>query len=145
MTQKTTPTGPLSGAAKWATALITTGAAFAALLVNARNLGVNEWLGLADYAVSRVWILPRADTLRAIGDTSLLAATVTDERGAALTGVNLRWRTSDSAVVTVDSSGTIVARGPGTAVITAAVRDRFAEARIVVRQLPVRVAQRGRP
>jgi len=140
MTQKTTPTGPLSGAAKWATALITTGAAFAALLVNARNLGVNEWLGLADYAVSRVWILPRADTLRAIGDTSLLAATVTDERGAALTGVNLRWRTCDSAVVTVDSSGTIVARGPGTAVITAAVRDRFAEARIVVRQLPVRVA-----
>jgi hypothetical protein len=140
MTRKTTPTGPLSGAAKWTTALITTGAALAALLVNARNLGVSEWLGFADYAVSRVWILPRADTLRAIGDTGLLAATVTDERGAALTGVNLRWRTSDSAVATVDSSGTVVARGPGTAVVTAAVRDRFAESRIVVRQVPVRVA-----
>ena len=140
MTQKTEAPGPLSGAGKWITALITTGAALAALLVNARNLGVSQWLGLADHAVRRVWILPRADTLRAIGDTTVLAATVTDERGAALTGVNLRWRSSDSTVATVDSSGAVVARGPGAAVVTAAVRDRMAEARVVVRQTPVRVA-----
>lgn len=140
MTHKPPPTGPLSGAGKWITALITTGAALAALLVNARNLGVNQWLGLADYAVRRVWIHPRADTLRAVGDTTILAATVTDERGAALTGVNLRWRSSDSAVASVDSSGTVVARGPGMALITAAVREQSAEARIVVRQTPVRVA-----
>ena len=140
MTQKTVPPGPLSGAGKWITALITTGAALAALLVNARNLGVSQWLGLADHAVRRVWVLPRADTLRAIGDTTVLAATITDERGAALTGVSLRWRSSDSAVAIVDSSGAVVARGPGIAVVTAAVRDRVAEARIVVRQTPVRVA-----
>jgi hypothetical protein len=90
--------------------------------------------------VRRVWVLPRADTLRAIGDTTVLAATITDGRGAALTGVNLRWRTSDSTVAIVDSSGAVVARGPGTAVVTAAVRDRSAEARVVVQQTPVRVA-----
>jgi hypothetical protein len=143
MTQKSPPTAPLSGAGKWITALITTGAALAALLVNARNLGVNNWLGLTDHAVRRVWILPRVDTLRAIGDTTVLAATITDERGAALTGVNLQWRTSDSAVVVVDSSGTVVARGPGSAVVTAAVRDRSSEARIVVQQMPVRVVVRA--
>jgi len=137
MTQKT---APLSGAAKWLTALITTGAALAAFLVNARNLGVSEWLGLADYSARRVWVTPRADTLRAIGDTTVLAATVTDERGAGLTGVNLQWLTSDATVATVDSAGTVVARGPGTALVRARVRELAAESRIVVRQLPVRVA-----
>jgi hypothetical protein len=133
----------MGGAGKWITALITTGAALAALLVNARNLGVNQWLGLADYAARRVWVMPRADTLRALGDTTVLAATVTDERGAGLTGVNLRWETSDPTIATVDSAGTVVARGPGTARIRAAVRDLSAESRIVVRQVPVRVAVVG--
>jgi hypothetical protein len=143
MTPKTPPTPPLSGATKWLTAIITTGAALAALLVNAKNLGVNEWLGLADYSARRVWIMPRADTLRAIGDTTVLAASVTDERGAGLSGINLRWRSSDTTVTTVDSAGTVVARGPGTALIRAAVRELAADARIVVRQLPVRVTILG--
>jgi len=143
MTRKSTPATPLGGAGKWLTALITTGAALAALLVNARNLGVSEWLGLADYAARRVWVLPRADTLRAIGDTTVLAATITDERGAGLTGVNLRWESSDPSIATVDSAGTVVARGPGVARIRASVRDLSAESRIVVRQLPVRVAVIG--
>lgn len=139
MTRKSSSSGPLGGAGKWFTALITTGAALAALLVNARNLGVSQWLGLADRAARRVWVLPRADTLRALGDTTVFAATVTDERGAGLTGVNLRWETTDPTIATVDSAGTVVARGPGTARIRASVRDLFAESRIVVRQLPVRI------
>jgi adhesin/invasin len=143
MTRKSESTGPFSGAGKWLTALITTGAALAALLVNAKNLGVSQWLGLADYAARRVWVLPRVDTLRAIGDTTVLAATVTDERGAGLTGVSLRWQTSDATIATVDSAGTVVARGPGTARIRASVRELSGESRIVVRQLPVRVAIQG--
>ncbi|HEX9632074.1 MAG TPA: Ig-like domain-containing protein [Gemmatimonadales bacterium] len=143
MTRKTAPTPPLSHAGRWLTAIITTAAALAALLVNARNLGMNQWLGLADNAARRVWVLPRADTLRAIGDTTILAATVTDERGAGLTGVNLRWHSADTTVATVDSGGTVVARGPGAALIRASVRELSADARIVVRQLPVRVAISG--
>ena len=133
----------MSGAGKWITATITTGAALAALLVNARNLGMNQWLGIADYSARRVWVTPRADTLFAVGDTTVLAATVTDERGASLTGVNLKWRSADAGVATVDSAGTVVTRGPGVAIITASVRDVGSEARIVVRQVPMRVAIPG--
>jgi hypothetical protein len=57
--------------------------------------------------------------------------------------VNLRWQTSDSTIATVDSAGTVVARGPGTARIRASIRDLATESRIVVRQLPVRVAILG--
>ncbi|MDH5197748.1 MAG: hypothetical protein OEY20_10890, partial [Gemmatimonadota bacterium] len=98
MPRKTAPPAHMSGAGKWITATITTGAALAALLVNARNLGMNQWLGIADYSARRVWVTPRADTLFAVGDTTVLAATVTDERGASLTGVNLKWRSADAGV-----------------------------------------------
>lgn len=131
--------GPLHGAGKWITAFITTGAALAALLVNAKNLGVSEWLGLADYAARRIWLTPRADTLDAVGDTAELAATVTDKSGATLRGVSLRWQSSDTSVAAVDSSGVAVARGPGTTRISATVRDLVAQATLLVRQRPTAI------
>jgi len=143
MTRKSAADKPAHGAGKWITATITTGAALAALLVNARNLGMHQWLGLADYSARRVWVTPRADTLLAIGDTTVLAATVTDERGVSLSGVNLRWESADVGVATVDSAGTVVARGPGVAVISVAVRDLSARARVAVRQIPVDVTILG--
>lgn len=139
MTSKRTAEKPLGGAGKWITATITTGAALAALLVNARNLGMSQWLGLADFSARRVWVTPRADTLLAVGDTTVLAATVTDERGVSLSGVNLRWDSDDVGVATVDSAGTVVARGPGVAIISVWVRDLSARARVAVRQIPVGV------
>jgi hypothetical protein len=131
------------GPGKWLTAVITTGAALAALLVNAKNLGMDQWLGLADYRARRVWVTPRADTLLAIGDTTLLAATVTDERGATLTSATLRWQSTDSSIATVDSTGTVIAREQGSALVTASVREFTSSARIVVRQVPVRVTIPG--
>jgi Bacterial Ig-like domain (group 1) len=136
------------GAGKWVTALVTTGAAILALLVNAQNLGLGAWLGahglgFADYAASRVVVTPRVDTLFAIGDTLPMAATVTDRRGAALVGSSLTWHTEDSSVATADSDGTVVARGPGTARVVARVRGLTAEARITVRQRVERVAISG--
>ena len=114
-TTRSGTTPPLfHGAGKWITALITTGAALAALLVNAQNLGLGAWLGahglgFADYVVSRVVVTPRVDTLYAIGDTLPLMAAVTDRRGAAVVGSSLLWHTEDSSVATVDSGGTVVA------------------------------------
>ncbi len=143
MTKKTTPLAPMGGVGKWLTAIITTGAALAALLVNARNLGMNQRLGLADYAARRVWITPRADTLRAIGDTAALAANVTDKWGVALSGVSLVWRSADTTVVTVDSAGTVIAQGPGTARVTVAVRDIVGQATISVRQRPTGISIPG--
>jgi len=128
----------LGGAGRWVTAGITTMAALAALLVNARNLGINSWLGLADYSAARLVVAPRADTLFAIGDTLPLAATVTDARGAVLIGTSLTWRSDDSAVAIVDSTGSVIAVGSGVARVTASVRELRAEAKVIVRP---RVAQ----
>jgi len=139
MTRSARSNARLSSAGKWLTATITTGAALTALLLNARNLGMSQMLGLAEYSARRVWITPRVDTLAALGDTAALAATVTDKAGVTLTGVLLAWRSSDTAVAAVDSSGSVVARGPGTARITVAVREITADAFITVRQLPTGV------
>jgi adhesin/invasin len=140
--------GSLHGASRWVTWTLTTAAALTALLVNARNLGLTPWFGLidlsfADRSAYRVQVSPRADSLTAIGDTTVLAATVTDRRGAVLTGALVHWHTEDSTVAVVDSSGTVVARGPGTARVTASVRQRTGGAMITVVQTPARVLIAG--
>jgi hypothetical protein len=131
--------GHLTGAGKWIMVVLTSVAAVIGLLVNARNLGLTPWLGLggvsfADLSARRVLLAPAADTLTAIGDTLQLAATVTDERGATIAGATVVWASDDSAVATVDSSGAVVARGPGVATISASVRDHAGRARVTVRQ-----------
>jgi hypothetical protein len=131
--------GHLTGAGKWLMVAITTMAAIIGLLVNARNLGLTPWLGLggvslADLSARRVLLAPAVDTLTAIGDTLQLAATVTDERGATIAGATVVWASDDTTVATVDSSGAVLARGPGAATITASVRDHVGRARVTVRQ-----------
>jgi adhesin/invasin len=140
--------GALHGASRWVTWTLTTAAALTALLVNARNLGLTPWFGLidlsfADRSAYRVQVSPRADSLTAVGDTTVLAATVTDRRGAVLTGALVHWHTEDSTVAVVDSSGTVVARGPGATRVTASVRQRTGGAMITVFQTPARVLIAG--
>ena len=140
--------GVLTGAGKSLTWMVTTVAGVLTLLLNARNLGITDWLGgtglsFADHAAQRVLVSPRTDSLFAVGDTVLLAATVTDRLGAVLAGARLRWETRDSNVVTVDSAGTVVARGPGRAEITATVRDRSASAVVWVLPRAARVIVPG--
>lgn len=133
--------GVWTNAQKWITGGITMLAALMALLVNAKNLGVSSYMGfltlnVADDAAHRIVFAPQADTLRALGEPTVLTATVTDARGAALAGATLRWRSSDTSVVTVDSSGLIVARGTGRAQVEASVRGIVATAALLVRQEP---------
>ena len=136
--------GVLTGASKGLTWTLTTAAALFAVLVNARNLGLTDWFGaagisFADHAAQRIVVTPRTDSLYAVGDTTMLAAIVTDRRGAVLAGAQLRWESQDSSVVAVDSSGAVVARGPGRTLVTAWVRDRSASALVSVIPRPVRV------
>lgn len=136
--------GVLGSAGKWVTALITTIAAVAGLLVNAQNLGLTSWLGSVDlgitaHAARRIVVAPRADTLLAIGDTAVLAVTITDRRGAVLMGALVDWRSDDTSVAMVDTSGLVIARGPGTARVTARVRDLNAVANLTVIQKPERM------
>ncbi|MDH4131024.1 MAG: Ig-like domain-containing protein [Gemmatimonadota bacterium] len=140
--------GVLTGAGKGLTWMLTTAAGLLTLLLNARNLGITDWLGgtglsFADHAAQRVVVAPRTDSLFAVGDTALLAATVTDRLGAVLAGARLRWESRDSSVVSVDSAGTVVARGPGRTEVTAWVRDRSASAMVWVIPRAVRVIVPG--
>jgi len=144
MKKSASNSGVLGHAGKWFTALITTCAALAGLLANAQSLGLTSWLGsvdlgLAAHAARRIVVSPRADTLLAIGDTSVVAVTVTDRRGAVLMGALVNWRSDDTTVAVVDTSGLIVARGPGNARVTAQVRDLSATTRITVIQRPDRM------
>lgn len=134
--------GIFTGAHKWFMGVITTLAAVMTVLLNARNLGLSSWLGvlepnLADHAARRIVLTPRADTLRAIGDTAVIVATVTDARGATLAGATLRWRSTDPAVASVDSTGAIVARGLGRATVEVRVREVSATTVVLVRPSPV--------
>jgi len=124
---------------KWAVLGLTTLAALIGILVNARSLGLTPWLGtagagFASLAARRVVLTPARDTLTAIGDTLQLAATVTDEHGATISGARIEWASDDSAVATVDSSGAVTARGPGTAVVSASVHDHVGRAAVTVAQ-----------
>lgn len=136
--------GVLTGASKGLTWTLTTAAALFAVLVNARNLGLTDWFGaaglsFADHAAQRVMVTPRTESLYAVGDTTMLAAIVTDRVGAVLAGAQLRWESQDSNVVAVDSSGAAVARGPGRTLVTARVRDHSASALVSVIPRPVRI------
>jgi hypothetical protein len=143
-----TSAGALGAAGKWFTAILTTMAAIVALLVNAQSLGLTSWLGATDlgfsgYAVRRLLVTPRADSLEALGDTAVLAVTATDRRGAVLIGVPLLWASEDTTIAIVDSTGVVVARGPGQVRITATVREHQATATILVRQQVARIAISG--
>ncbi|MFN0097438.1 MAG: Ig-like domain-containing protein [Gemmatimonadaceae bacterium] len=140
--------GLLSGAHKLVLGTITTAAALMTLMLNAKALGVSSWLGIlepniADHAARRIVLTPRSDTLRAIGDTAAVVATVTDARGATLAGATLRWRTSDSTVASVDSGGNIVARAPGRATVEVRVREVTAASTILVRPVPAALMVAG--
>jgi hypothetical protein len=143
-----TSAGALGAAGKWFTAILTTMAAIIALLVNAQSLGLTSWIGATDlgftgYAVRRLLVTPRADSLEALGDTAVLAVTATDRRGAVLIGVPLLWSSEDTMIATVDSTGIVVARGTGLVRITASVREHRATATVLVRQQVARIAISG--
>ncbi len=75
-----------------------------------------------------------------VGDSALLVAAVRNDRGLPVLGSAVAWTTSDPAVVSVDSTGMIVARAPGTAVVTAATDSAAATATITVTAKPEAVA-----
>ncbi|MGH7535486.1 MAG: Ig-like domain-containing protein, partial [Gemmatimonadales bacterium] len=123
---------------KWGGGVLSTCAALVSILSYAHSFRPDAHATelLADSAVRWVGILPGADTASSIQDTIQLAATVKDERGNALPGAATVWSSLDTAVASVDGSGTVVARGEGTATIVASVGGRVAHARIAVRQQP---------
>lgn len=132
-----------STATKLAAAALSTAAALVSVLRRVDSYVVGDSTAMrmtvANLAVSHVALVPAADTALAIGDTLHLAARVTDRRGTALLGATILWTSANPEVATVDGAGTVIARGPGTAIIAASVGDHIAQATVVVAPRVARV------
>lgn len=83
-----------------------------------------------------IGISPVVDTATAVGDTIQLAVTATDARGNALLGAPTVWTSVDTSVATVDSAGTVVARGGGWTSVIVAVGEKSVRAKVYVVQRP---------
>ena len=62
---------------------------------------------------------PASFTLTGVGSTRQLSLTARDASGSVVSTPQVAWETSNPSVATVNSSGTVTARGIGTAIITA--------------------------
>ena len=82
------------------------------------------------------------DTLKVVGKSLRLAATVTDQLGNTLSGINITWNSSDTTVATVNEAAWVTAVNTGSAEITARSGNVIGSVTVTVQALldPVRVA-----
>jgi hypothetical protein len=140
------PHGLISNAWRWAAGVISAGAGLVSILsythsIKAKLDGIDS-LGtdaMAHALVRSVRISPLADTVSSIGDTIQLAVTATDARGNAILGAPTVWGATDTAVASVDSAGTVVARGGGATAIMVTIGDKTARTHVYVKQVPTAV------
>jgi len=131
------PHGIISHAWRWGAGVISAGAGLVSILSYTHSLKSKfdpDSLGVTN--VRWVGVSPTADTATSIGDTIQLAVTATDTRGNALPGAPTLWNSSDTTVASVDSAGTVVARGGGATVIMVTVANKTVRAQVYVQQQP---------
>ncbi|WP_420634363.1 Ig-like domain-containing protein [Candidatus Palauibacter sp.] len=81
-----------------------------------------------------ITLSPATATLTSLGETVELTATVRDRDGASLTGVTIRWASSDVAVATVTDEGLVTAVRNGVAAVTASAGGVTGNAAVTVEQ-----------
>jgi uncharacterized protein YjdB len=81
--------------------------------------------------VATVAVTPTRDTL-AVGGSRQFTVVTRDAQGAALTGRTIAWSSSNVAIATVSSTGSVAALAPGTVTITATSEGRTGTATVVV-------------
>ena len=91
---------------------------------------------LSGAPIAKLTLLPRTDTIRALGATTQLITQVLAADGSPLNGLPPVWRSSDTAVVEVDTAGVVTAVREGSAWVAAAAGSFSDSARMVVRQMP---------
>jgi hypothetical protein len=132
--------GLISNAWRWGAGVISAGAGLVSILSYTHSLKSKleaDSLATGLAAVRWVGISPTVDTATSIGDTIQLAVTATDARGNALLGAPTVWGSTDTAVASVDSAGTVVARGGGATAIMVTIGGKAARAHVYVQQRPV--------
>jgi len=119
--------------------LMSTGAALATIITVVPFLYSYGVLGdaqahqtLGNYGVAWVELKPAVDTADAIGDTVHFAATIADKKGALVVGAAPTWTTGDSSVAVVTPDGSVIARGPGSTMVTVVVGEFVSHAHIFV-------------
>ncbi|MGQ0639156.1 MAG: beta strand repeat-containing protein [Gemmatimonadaceae bacterium] len=93
-------------------------------------------IAVAPQPVSAVMITPLADTL-VVGSRVRFRASPVDSQNVALAGRIVLWSSSDPLVATVSSDGEVIGLAVGSARIRATVEGKFAEATVLVQQVPV--------
>lgn len=126
---------------KFGAGTLSAGAALVSILSSSSSL--KDFLGLPKKELPPIgtearWagLTPSADTATSLGDSIQLAVTVTDARGATLTGITPVWTSTDETVASVDQGGTVVAGGAGATTIVVSVGRLVARSRITVHQEP---------
>lgn len=87
-----------------------------------------------------VVVTPSTVEFVAIGETAQFAAEVRDQFGNAMAGVSVTWSSSNTSVVTLDSSGLATAIGNGTATVTAAAAAATGSASVTMTQQPASIS-----
>src|SRR4051812_3600644 len=82
--------------------------------------------------VASVRIVADAALQLAPGDSYHLTAVATDTGGAPISGITFAWHSADGSVATVDESGMVTARAPGSAHIIATAEAVSGEALVSV-------------
>lgn len=77
-------------------------------------------------------VLEGAPTELAVDGTATLKAVARDARGSVLAGRQVNWESSRDKVLSVTAGGTVTARAPGQAVISATIEGKSARATITV-------------
>lgn len=90
--------------------------------------------------VSTVVVSPASADFTTVGVNEQLAASASDANGSPIADVRFLWISSEPSVATVDSTGLVTARGPGSTVIAAAARGVPGYAGVTVTQVGARVA-----
>lgn len=134
-------------AARIVVAAVSSAAALVSVLSFARSYGMigssPSHLTVGDLGAAWVGVSPTADTVTAVGDTVHLAATVTDKSGSVLVGAAIVWSSDNPRVASVETDGTVIARGPGTTTIVVTVGERVARSRVTVKQVTSAVRLNG--
>ena len=95
--------------------------------------------------VALILVQPEGWDFTSLADTVRLAAVARSARGATIPGVSVAWSSSDTTVAVVDTAGRVIARGNGTARITASNGALGGSSDIRVQQVPVSVELRDVP
>jgi Big-like domain-containing protein len=135
------PHGLISNAWRWGAGVISAGAGLVSILSYTHSikakLDPDSTSAGALASVRWIGISPTVDTATSIGDSIQLAVTATDARGNALLGAPTVWSSTDTGVASVDSAGTVVARGGGATAILVTIGDKSAKTHVYVQQRPV--------